>query len=656
MRKFVSLLILIALAASFFVERTPGAALAGPLPVTDANPGLVRTFTDDEGRQIDEVQIAGRPPVGFRAPAVALPKDSIDGASNVLTGVPAFDWTYGCSPTSAAMLFGYYDTHGYPNMYAGPANSGVCPLTNSVWGPGQTPIAASHIDIDGRTAKGSVEDYWGSPDPYIGVWPEHTSDSTTDFMGTSQSKYGNPDGSTTFFSSLSGTPLVDYTAPAGRMDGCHGMRLFAESRGYTVETNFTQYIAEGPQGRVGGFTFEDFKSEIDAGRPVLIHVTSHSMLGYGYNISGNTIYVHDTWDYQDHTMEWGGTYPYYGGVSLQQYAVTVLRLAPAGATYTLSTGQVGSGTVSKDPSRSSYDSGTSVTLTATPAPGWTFAGWSGSLTGSANPASITMDADKTVIASFTEGPISSLITRYYSSILDRSPDEPGRVYWFTEITRIQSLGIDVREGFIALARLFFTSPEYLAKNTTPAAYITDLYETFFNRTPDPVTEVAYWTGLMAAGMSRDITMNWFVYSPEYATYMTSVLGSSITRPENNLVNDLYRGFLNRLPDTTGFTAQLNAMRAAQASDAAAVRSTTLAIALNFMTGPEYALRARTNTQFIEDCYNGILRRGALAAEIQGWVDLLTAGATRTEVLTGFVNSPEFQLRVDQVIAAGPFIP
>jgi hypothetical protein len=38
------------------------------------------------------------------------------------------------------------------------------------------------------------------------------------------------------------------------------------------------------------------------------------------------------------------------------------------------------------------------------------------------------------------------------------------------------------------------------------------------------------------------------------------------------------------------------------------------------------------------------------------VTLLTGGATRTAVLTGFVNSPEFQLRVDQVIAAGAYVP
>jgi uncharacterized repeat protein (TIGR02543 family) len=317
------------------------------------------------------------------------------------------------------------------------------------------------------------------------------------------------------------------------------------------------------------------------------------------------------------------------------------------------------GTISRSPNQSSYAYDTLVTLTAAPAAGYTFTSWSGDVPAgheTDNPTTLTMDGNKTLTASFTEGPVSSLITHYYSSILARSPDEPGRLYWLSEITRVQSLGIDVREGFIALARLFFTSPEYVTRATSDAAYITDLYATFFNRTSDPVTEVTYWTGLMAAGMSRDITMNWFVYSPEYAAYMTSVLGSFSTRPENNLVNDLYRGFLNRLPDTAGFTGQLAVMRAAQAADAAAVRSTTLAIALAFQGGPEYALRTRTNTQFIEDCYNGILRRGALGSEIQGWVTLLTGGATRTEVLTGFVNSPEFQLRVDQVIAAGPFVP
>ena len=33
--------------------------------------------------------------------------------STVNLGGPAYDWWYGCSPTSAGMMMGYYDIHGY---------------------------------------------------------------------------------------------------------------------------------------------------------------------------------------------------------------------------------------------------------------------------------------------------------------------------------------------------------------------------------------------------------------------------------------------------------------------------------------------------------------------------------------------------------------
>jgi hypothetical protein len=148
-------------------------------------------------------------------------------------------------------------------------------------------------------------------------------------MGTNQAKYGNIDGSTTFFWYTNGDPLYDYivSEPAYR-DGCHGMKLFAQSRGYTVLTNFTQLIKGQGSDSNKGFTFADFQAEIDAGRPVLIHVYDpaiggHTMLGYGYDTTGNIIYVHDTWDYYSHTMTWGGTYS-----GMQQLAVTVIRLNP----------------------------------------------------------------------------------------------------------------------------------------------------------------------------------------------------------------------------------------------------------------------------------------------------------------------------------------
>jgi uncharacterized repeat protein (TIGR02543 family) len=47
-----------------------------------------------------------------------------------------------------------------------------------------------------------------------------------------------------------------------------------------------------------------------------------------------------------------------------------------------------------------YEPGTSATITATPSPGYRFTGWTGDASGTENPLTITMDADKTVGATF----------------------------------------------------------------------------------------------------------------------------------------------------------------------------------------------------------------------------------------------------------------
>jgi uncharacterized repeat protein (TIGR02543 family) len=75
---------------------------------------------------------------------------------------------------------------------------------------------------------------------------------------------------------------------------------------------------------------------------------------------------------------------------------------PTNYTLTVSNSPTAGGTVSTSPSGSSFAAGTVVTLTATPASGYVFSGWSGSLTGTANPATVTMDANKSVTANYTQ--------------------------------------------------------------------------------------------------------------------------------------------------------------------------------------------------------------------------------------------------------------
>ena len=82
---------------------------------------------------------------------------------------------------------------------------------------------------------------------------------------------------------------------------------------------------------------------------------------------------------------------------------SVLRGAGVGnpnIQYTLTASVNGSGTVSRNPATATYAGGTSVTLTATPATGFDFAGWTGALAGVTNPATLKMLGNTSVVANF----------------------------------------------------------------------------------------------------------------------------------------------------------------------------------------------------------------------------------------------------------------
>jgi hypothetical protein len=78
----------------------------------------------------------------------------------------------------------------------------------------------------------------------------------------------------------------------------------------------------------------------------------------------------------------------------------VVDQAAAVPTLALTVQVVGSGTVDPVTEGTLYELGTPVQLTASAAIGWHFVDWSGDASGSANPVTVTMDADKTVTATF----------------------------------------------------------------------------------------------------------------------------------------------------------------------------------------------------------------------------------------------------------------
>jgi uncharacterized repeat protein (TIGR02543 family) len=399
----------------------------GVLPETVVERGQYYTksiVTAADGTQIGKISISGpsTPPAGFVRSSYAIPEPVDEAYVKTLT-VPAFDWHLGCSAVAGSMIAAYWDRNGFDNMYTGPTDGGVMPLDNSSWGTftdiigdtyGQCPLTGSREGLDGRFYPGTFDDYWvsylsGIVDPFItNGWTEHEwGTAIGDYMKTSQYNYYNDDGSTSFYYYDDGTALpcedMEYYEIQD-YDGAYGRKLFYEARGYSVSDCYTQGTNNiWPE---YGFTFAQYKAEIDAARPVMIHVEGHTMVGVGYDDLTQTVYLHDTWDYGTWSMPWGGEY--YGmlmwGVSIvnpyQEFTLTTAKTGTGGGTIVSSPVGISCGADCSEV----YAADTMVRLTATAKPGSTFAGWNGACGGTAKSCFVNMIKNRNVTAKFLVTP------------------------------------------------------------------------------------------------------------------------------------------------------------------------------------------------------------------------------------------------------------
>ena len=193
--------------------------------------------------------------------------------------------------------------------------------------------------------------------------------------------------------------------------------------------------------------------------------------------------------------------------------------------------------------------------------------------------------------------VARTIEGYYTSILGRGSDGGGKIYWTSEVTRLKSLGASVTDVFVAMAVTFFNSAEYTSRNTSASQFVTDLYNAFFGRAPDP-EGLAYWLTQLQGGFSRGALLNTFLFSSEYLTRMQGLFGAeAVSRAEVAMVIDYYRGLLGRLPDDGGFNSWVSQFRTAQCAGSAAVTAKASEISASFIGSTEYV---RKNQAFLAD--------------------------------------------------------
>jgi hypothetical protein len=251
---------------------------------------------------------------------------------------------------------------------------------------------------------------------------------------------------------------------------------------------------------------------------------------------------------------------------------------------------------------------------------------------------------------------ASFVSHFYRSILHRDYDAAGYLYWAGVANTMGTRYSALQEAWYAMGLQFFGSTEYANQNRTDAQFLDDLYETFFAR-PGDSDGLAYWQSQLDAGLTREMVLTSFLFSPEFMQ-MTAKMDqiqayTQTNRAETNMTLDFYRGILARVPDTAGMDFWLGQMRDAQCAGAGAVDSAADRISQSFLGSAEYAARARTDAQYVGDLYNAFLRRGADAGGFNFWVGQLQSHAqTREQLRQVFLGSPEFSARVDAVIAQG----
>ena len=277
--------------------------------------------------------------------------------------MPEAEYMYGCTPTAVGMILGYYDLYGYDgadfsDIIPGDVVQKSRGTDGSIYNMNEFDTALgnaiasedyvyrffSRDSINLIVSSGYKNCTPTTPEEELEYSFEDTDDGPVlrtdcwnciaDYIGTGQYWRG-ANNLTTYLGEMTLEKAVNNTSTVTSSSGeierkverrfttmLYGLYLYVEDKGYTLDWEHTAYYHTDTNG--GTFTFEDFKAEIDAGRPVLISITQHSMVGYGYNAATGEIIFDD--DYRaNQRMYWNGTYRYADEDRVIQ-GMTVIRL------------------------------------------------------------------------------------------------------------------------------------------------------------------------------------------------------------------------------------------------------------------------------------------------------------------------------------------
>jgi hypothetical protein len=308
----------------------------------------------------------------------------------------------------------------------------------------------------------------------------------------------------------------------------------------------------------------------------------------------------------------------------------VFTLASASRLVTVIKSGSGSGSISSTPAglscaavgcstaSASFSSTTAITLTAAPAAGSTFGGWSGACSGTYSTCSLAAGTSTlNVTATFNTssggggGPLSDptlFVSQQYYDLFNRSPDAAGLSQWVSKL----NAGYTSRA---ALIETFMAQPEFSGRYGP----LVRLYTAYFRRLPD-YDGLMHWYNNMypssgGSGRSLGEVSNLFAQSPEFVLTYGNL---------NNLafVELVYQNVLGRMAEPAGRADWFSRLNAGLSRGD---------MMIGFSESLENLIGSNTSNS-ITMTFAGMLRRAPSATEHAAWLAAMNAGKESTLTL------------------------
>ena len=190
---------------------------------------------------------------------------------------------------------------------------------------------------------------------------------------------------------------------------------------------------------------------------------------------------------------------------------------------------------------------------------------------------------------------------------------------------------------------FVFSKEYTQRHTSDADYVEMLYQVFMDRASDAGGK-QHWLDLLSQGVSREYVFRGFAQSTEYTNicYAYGIERGSFKTTQardvnvnvTSYVNRMYTKALGRNGEEAGLNHWCNTLYTKT--------RTPEQVAEAFINSTEFKNKKLNNEEYIKVLYRTFMGREADASGLQHWLNELSRGCSREEILHRFATSKEFR--------------